>query len=703
LSRKDREPDDPTQSERATKSERTAPDPVLREPRGREKTTSTESPSGFTPSGPANRLLGAVAPLMRSLMEAVDIEEEIPRSLEVLGEKLELTAIALFEGETADGHDVAAMQLRHSWVNEHGAGIRLPEQLSTYEVFGGQRWTIQPRSMLIEKEAVETGPFCHRTYVPILRGGVLVACLGIFTEAGTRHFSNYESSLLSALASSFGGALLRQRAQQHAIQSELRYQRLFERNLAGVYRTTVDGRFLEANDALARLLGIENREQLLACSVYDFYPDRLVRDQEIADLERHGSVSSREVQLERPDGTPVWVLVNEALVDESVIEGTLIDISDRKTAERRALRSEKLQSLGVLAGGIAHDFNNLLTSVLGNVSLARELVEGENPLAPVLERIEGATLRAQDMAGQLLTFARGGQPIKRSVDVVESVQDAVHFALTGAGTRCDIELSENIGRIRVDIGQWNQVLCNLLINANQAMGGSGTIRVHGERCPDPQGGEQVHLIVEDDGPGIDPKIVDQIFDPFFTTKPEGSGLGLATCHSVLERHGGRIDVELPELGGTRFHIWIPASTKEDVEPAPPAKDRVAFAGRLLLLDDRPDVREIGEAMLGHLGFEVDSFAEGSEAVAAYRAALDAGEHYDGLIMDLTIPGGMGGVEALQKIREMDPDVVAFVSSGYSNDPVMGNYEAAGFIGVIEKPYRLSDLREVLFPVFGKAE
>ena len=659
----------------------------------------------------SSRLLGAVSPLMRSLMEAVDVESEIPRSLSQLGERLGLEGAALYEGESRENRDAETMSLCHLWRKSDEPGVQLPGHLRTRSIFGASTWQIAPRTSVVETEDPVGGRSgqdegqhetpLHRTFVPILRGGNIVACLALFARQETRPFTNYESSLLTALASSFGGALLRQRAQDLVRQSELRYQRLFERNLAGVYRTTVEGRFLEANDALAHLLGLDSREDLLALDVHAFYPSGELRDEVVSELRQLGSITSREVQLRRQDGTPIWVLVNETLLDSGIIEGTLIDISDRKLAERRALRSEKLQSLGVLAGGIAHDFNNLLTSVLGNVSLAREIVRGQETLSRVLETIESATMRAQDMASQLLTFARGGEPIRRVVDVESSVLDAVQLSLTGSRVNCELDLAADIGAIFVDSGQWHQVLCNLLINGSQAMPDGGRICISGERAQLDDGTACIHLSIADEGPGIDRAILDKIFDPFFTTKKEGSGLGLATCHSVLERHGGRIDVELPREGGTAFHIWMPTGDVSEQEAVPVESGGEPMRGRLLLMDDREDVRDIGETMLGHLGFHVDSFEDGQDAVDAYCVAMQQGRRYDAIIMDLTVPGGMGGVEALRAIKELDPHVLAFVSSGYSSDPVMANYETEGFHGVIGKPYRLSDLRRALHPYFGE--
>ncbi|PIE22682.1 MAG: hypothetical protein CSA62_11410 [Planctomycetota bacterium] len=644
-------------------------------------------------------LLGIVSELMRLLMEAVDIGTTIARSLEQLGQSLGLAGVALYEGVNRENLDSVTMSLCHLWGNEQVSGVPVPRELRASDVFANTKMQFDLRSTLDDGE--ENGSPLYCTCLPILQGGSIVACLALFLGEEQRSFSNYEISLLTALAASFGSALLRQHAQGIATKTGLRYQQISESKVVGMFRTALDGRFLEANDALAHWLGFDGREELLELDARIFYPSEDLRDKVLEELRRLGSITFCEVELRRKDGSPVWVFVNGILLDGGVIEGTMIDISDHKRSQKRALRREKLQALRVLAGGIAHDFNNLLTSLIGNVSLAREIVRGQDTLSRILDMVESATVRAQDMASQLLTFARGGQPIRRIVDVESSVLDAVQLSLLGSKVHCDLQLEEGIGTIFADSGQWHQVLCNLLINSAQAMSKGGSIRITGRREQGVDGGDGVSLCIADQGPGIAEEILDKVFDPFFTTKKDGSGLGLAICHSVLERHGGRIDIEVPAEGGTAFHIWMPAGEVEEPETVP-AKDRKEpMQGWLLLMDDREDVRDIGETMLGHLGFRVDSFENGEAAVAAYREAMQQGRRYDAVILDLRVPEGMGGVETLQAIREIDPKVLAFVSSGYSSDPVMANYEFEGFHGVIGKPYRLRDLRQALSPHFGE--
>jgi signal transduction histidine kinase/CheY-like chemotaxis protein len=374
----------------------------------------------------------------------------------------------------------------------------------------------------------------------------------------------------------------------------------------------------------------------------------------------------------------------------------------RRQLEEDLLRSRKLESLGVLAGGIAHDFNNLLTAILGNITLSLADTEPDEEAHRRLVEAEKASVRAQDLTQQLLTFSRGGAPVRETASIGDLVADSAGFALRGSNVRLDYVLNADLWPAEVDPGQISQVVNNLIINAGQAMpdGGTVTIRtanaVVGDDGPAPlPAGDYVTISVSDQGSGIPPETIERIFDPYFTTKQKGSGLGLATVYSIVKRHGGHIGVETSPGRGATFVVWLPAMRHAAV-PARKAQDAVApGAGRVLVMDDEPFVRDVIGAMLERLGYE-PSFAEhGEEAIAIYREARALGAPFAAVIMDLTIPGGMGGVEAAQKLRLIEPGVRIIVSSGYSNDPVMANYRDYGFVGVARKPYRVGELSRVL--------
>ncbi len=382
------------------------------------------------------------------------------------------------------------------------------------------------------------------------------------------------------------------------------------------------------------------------------------------------------------------------------------DVTHRSRLEADLLRASKLESIGVLAGGIAHDFNNLLSIVMGNLSLAAMECEESSPAAQRLREGERALLRARDLTQQLLTFAKGGDPVRSAVPLADVVREAAQFSLHGSSVRCEYAIAQDLRPADADKGQIGQVVQNLVINAVQAMPGGGQIRLglvnhslaEGEVVTLPAG-DYLRLEIADSGRGIAPEHLARIFEPFFTTKEFGSGLGLATVYSVIKKHRGHIAVESTQGVGTTFRIWIPAARPEPVRPTVAAGTFEPLKGRVLFMDDEEPIRMMTKTLLERLGLEVDVASDGDAAVQAYAAARGNGRPYDVVVFDLTVPGGMGGADAMREILKMDPTAKGIVSSGYSSDPVMANFHAHGFRGSVPKPYRMADfsrtLREVL--------
>jgi signal transduction histidine kinase/ActR/RegA family two-component response regulator len=376
----------------------------------------------------------------------------------------------------------------------------------------------------------------------------------------------------------------------------------------------------------------------------------------------------------------------------------------QQRAEEDLARVQKVESLAVLAGGIAHDFNNLLTGIAGNISLAREEVLAGSPAGEALADAEAASMRARGLTHQLLTFSRGGAPVKKRLDLSPVVAEAAHFAAHGAGTALRLETTPGL-EVEVDPGQLGQVVQNLVLNGIQAMGSSGTLVVRTERATVAEGdsrgwrpGRYALLRVKDTGPGIPATVLPRIFDPFFTTKSSGKGLGLAICHSIVVKHDGHIEVSSPPGQGATFEVWLPAVEEAVQAPAKRTAEpgtRAAAPRRLLVMDDEDTVRHLAVRLLKPLGYEVIEARDGEEAVARYAEAQTTGRPFDAVLMDLTIPGGMGGLEALRRLRQLDPRVVAVVSSGYSNDPVMASFAEHGFKDVLAKPYVADELRDTL--------
>ena len=374
---------------------------------------------------------------------------------------------------------------------------------------------------------------------------------------------------------------------------------------------------------------------------------------------------------------------------------TFVDITELKHAREEMHKSQKLESLGVLAGGIAHDFNNILTSILGNVSLARMQLHDTEKTAKRLIEAENAASRAKDLTQQLLTFARGGEPVKKVIEAGALLKEAAGFAIHGSTVRCEFALADGLWPVEVDEGQLSQVIHNLVINAVQAMPDGGTITIGAENLSSvPEGQRCVRIFVADNGTGITEQHLQRIFDPYFTTKQQGSGLGLATCYSIIKKHGGIITVESTLGKGSTFNLTLPAS-KLGREAQPEFKTDVAYGiGRVLVMDDEEPVRETLQAMLDELGYTAECTENGAEAVDLYRKRKEEGKPFAAVILDLTIPGGVGGKEAITTLLKIDPDVKAVVSSGYSTDPVMANYLEYGFSAVLTKPYLLQDMSRV---------
>jgi nitrogen-specific signal transduction histidine kinase/ActR/RegA family two-component response regulator len=386
---------------------------------------------------------------------------------------------------------------------------------------------------------------------------------------------------------------------------------------------------------------------------------------------------------------------------------SLEDITERNRAEENRHRVDKLESVGLLAGGIAHDFNNLLTGIMGSISCAKLGLNPEEKPFKYLITAEIASLRAAELTQQLLTFARGGAPVKKRTAVGRLVRESTGFAVRGTPVNCVCQVQDDLWPCEVDEGQINQVLNNLIINAVQAMPGGGGITVTcanlvlaGEASVYLPPGTYVRITIQDTGAGIPKEHLAKIFNPYFTTKKAGNGLGLATASSIIKKHEGAITVVSEPGQGTTFTLYLPAVDaveEPEVQAAPPV---LPGTGRILVMDDEPHVLEIATAMLECLGYACATARDGAEAVALYRQAAAGQAPFAAVIMDLTIPGGMGGKEALARLLDQAPEVRAIVSSGYSDSAVMAEFATFGFQGVLSKPYRIEDLSSVLTRVLG---
>ena len=488
----------------------------------------------------------------------------------------------------------------------------------------------------------------------------------------------------------------------------------------GVIATDADGAIVLLNRAAEGLTGWQQEEArgLQLGSVFTLL-DESTRQPLASPFERALATGAavehvRHTILAAREGAERLVSTSTAPIrdDEGRAIGAVLvsrDVGAERKMEEELLKSDKLESLGVLAGGIAHDFNNILTTVIGYLSLAKADIDPSGELHANLSEVEEAAHRATDLTNQLLAFSKGGAPVKKTASIAELIVDSATFTTRGSRTRCEFDLDEALWPVDVDTGQMSQVIQNLVLNASQAMPDGGAVYIRATNAILGSGhgiplasGRYTRIEVADSGTGIPEVDLPRIFDPYFTTKHEGSGLGLATAFAVVKNHNGYIAVE-SELGtGATFSVYLPSSTRQLPETE---EDRGPMRGhgRVLVLDDEDAVRLVVGSLLRRLGYEPELVVDGAAALEAYARSMEEGNRYFAVIMDLTVPGGMGGREAVRRLLAMDSQARVIVSSGYSDDPIMSEYEKHGFCGVMAKPYDIRELSRVLSRVIQSDE
>ncbi|HPZ08314.1 MAG TPA: PAS domain S-box protein [Candidatus Eremiobacteraeota bacterium] len=380
------------------------------------------------------------------------------------------------------------------------------------------------------------------------------------------------------------------------------------------------------------------------------------------------------------------------------------DITEQTKLEEEILKANKIESLGVLAGGIAHDFNNILTTVIGNITLGKMYTKQGDEIYDILTEAENASLRAKNLTRQLLTFAKGGSPIKMCTSISELIKETTCFALSGSNVKSEFHIPPSLWPVEIDASQISQVINNIIINAKESMPHGGKIEIKVENVniksteilPFPEG-KYLKINIKDSGTGITKENLPKIFDPYFTTKHEGKGIGLTTAYSIIKKHEGYINAESDYGYGTTFYIYLPAIEYE-LKDNDEINESIKKNASILLMDDEPLVLKTTEMILHRLGYKVQVAKDGTEVIEIYKKAQERGQPFDVIIMDLTIPGGMGGKEAIEKLKEINPEVKAIVSSGYSNDPVMAEFKKYGFKGVVAKPYKISEFKEMLHKI-----
>ncbi|MBA4371417.1 MAG: hypothetical protein C0402_01000 [Thermodesulfovibrio sp.] len=401
--------------------------------------------------------------------------------------------------------------------------------------------------------------------------------------------------------------------------------------------------------------------------------------------------------------TKAFPLKDASGVVTSVIE-VINNVTEKYLLEDERLKTQKLESIGTLAGGIAHDFNNLLQGVFGYISMAKITHDQKEKSLAMLSQAEEALHMSVNLTTQLLTFSKGGKPLKKLIRLESTIENAVKFALSGSHTDYRMDIDSDLWSVEADAGQLAQVIQNIVLNANEAMAGRGTICISVRNIDIPansghlltQGGQFVQIDIQDTGTGIPTKNLSKIFDPYFTTKQKGSGLGLATSYSIIRNHGGAIEVKSELNRGATFTIYLPASRSVETVPQATVSSAVGTRkGRILLMDDEDFVRDVAREMIIALGHEAEGAEDGRKAIELFSRAREIGRPFDLVILDLTVKGGMGGEEAIARIRDIDPHVKAVVSSGYADSAVVADYRAYGFSAVLNKPYRIDALQNCL--------
>ncbi len=556
--------------------------------------------------------------------------------------------------------------------------------------------------------------------VPMVYGGELRGFVGLDALEQQRNWSREEIIILQRAADIFCYTLERQWFQESLAAEKERLAVTLQSIADGVITTDVDGRVMLVN-RVGESLTAWRRDYAVGHPIDNVFTilDEKTRQNlanPVADILESGGrpLAANPAILVSRDGTERLISWSVAPIfdrEVKIIGGVLVfrDITEKRRMQEEMLKVEKLESIGVLAGGIAHDFNNLLTAIIGNVALTKRYAEPGSKVFTKMGEIEKAAFRARDLTQQLLTFSKGGTPVKKTLFLDRIFHDSAMFALGGSSVGLEYTPPAGLWPVEADEGQISQVINNLVINAVQAMPNGGLIQgvlknitlSADSPLPLPEG-RYVELSLRDYGSGISRQNFSRIFDPFFTTKKTGSGLGLATAYSIIEKHHGYITVDSQLGRWTVFSVYLPASDKIVLDRPQFGAEVARGIGKILVMDDEEIILEVVGDVLHHAGYTVDLARDGQEMLHLYQKAQSEGAAYDVVVLDLTIPGGMGGREAVGHLLKLDPQAKAIVSSGYSNDPVMADFSNYGFRGAVTKPYKIEDLCKAVSEIMRMA-
>ncbi|MDQ2824464.1 MAG: response regulator [Verrucomicrobiota bacterium] len=486
------------------------------------------------------------------------------------------------------------------------------------------------------------------------------------------------------------------------------------RTMTGILENTTDGffavdeewKFTYVNPEAEALLG-RKRDELIGKGLWEQFPE--LNGSPFEQNYRRVLAAGTPIEFEASDSTgKIWFEMH-AYPSAGGLSVFFRDVSERKRTEDERLTTSKLESLGTLAGGIAHDLNNILTVISGNIGLAQiEAPSEAGSLLSFLSKAGQAAQHAAHLSSQLLTFSKGGAPLKRVSSISDLLAQAAEFSLYGSNLRADIDIPADLWKAEVDPGQIEQVINALMINAREAMPHGGTVRISARNVQFEEkagalvsAGRYIKITIADRGCGIQDDLSTKVFDPYFTTKPTGTGLGLAISYSIVKKHGGMLHLENSSSEGSTFSFYLPATDNQGAPVEPLVTERVFHFNhqRILVMDDEAAIRDLTSQLLGTLGYEVTVVPDGREAVKIYERALRRGENFQAVILDATIRGGMGGLATIDRLRGLDPNITAIICSGYSDEAALSKFLAYGFRAALPKPFTRRELADALQRAF----
>ncbi|MDD5312953.1 MAG: PAS domain S-box protein [Dehalococcoidia bacterium] len=549
--------------------------------------------------------------------------------------------------------------------------------------------------------------FLKYTY-NISKGSAEFCELELTRRNGTRISVVMHAAPITDSKGSYSGLLvsLTDITDQKRISEELSLSsRLLDAASDSIFLRDLEGNFVYVNEAAYKTRGY-TRDELLGASIYQIVAPQYhaIVGHKVKDIFKKGKISFEAAHL-RKDGSVFPVDVQMSVVEmngKTLILSVIHDITQRKKIEEELIRTLKIDSVAQHVGGIARQFNTILSTIIGNTGIAIAESTPQASYYRLLEEIEQAAVRARELSKQIINFTDRGAPVKRTVPIASLLRDTANFVLSGSNVWCNFYIDENLHKVEADEGQLSQALNNIILNASQAMPGGGIIRLSAKNTfleeddiPNLKEGDYILITIEDRGPGIPHAELSKIFDPYFTTKKDRLGLGLSIAYSIIKNHGGLITVESVQHKGTTVHIYLPASTAKE-EAAESRAGAPASPVRILIVDDEVVVRNEGARMLRRLGYhKVEFAADGTEALQKYNQAIRVGSPFRVVILDLSIPGSMGGKETIKALLKVDPEASIIVSSGYFDEPLISNFRRYGIKGALSKPFKLEELRMIL--------